>query len=47
MEFNRTVKLSRHDTLFMVITQDSANPFTLDASSIPVYLDVTWLAPPG
>jgi hypothetical protein len=45
IELNRTVKLTRNDTLFMAITQDSANTFTLAAAAIPVYLDVTWVAP--
>jgi hypothetical protein len=47
MELNRAVKLPAHETLFMAISQDSDATFTLDAASIPVYLDVTWVAPPS
>jgi hypothetical protein len=45
MELNRTVKLTRNEQLFMAITQDSSDPFTLAGSAIPIWLDVTWVAP--
>jgi hypothetical protein len=47
IELNRAVKLPARETLFMVIYQNSNSAFTLDAASIPIYLDVTWVAPPS
>ena len=45
IEMNRTVRLNRHETLFMVVTQDSNAAFTLAASQDAIYLDVTWVGP--
>jgi hypothetical protein len=42
---NRAVRLNGHDTLFMVITQDSNAAFTLDSAQDAIYLDVTWVGP--
>ena len=42
---NGAVRLIGGDTVFMVITQNSASAFTLDAAVDPVYLDLTWAGP--
>jgi hypothetical protein len=45
IEVNRAIRLSRNETLFMAITQDSNAAFTLGAAHDPIYLDVTWVGP--
>ena len=45
IELNREVTMTRHQTLFMVLTQDSNAAFTLDAAQDPLYLDLTWVGP--